>query len=1095
MKILIDMQGLQTPFSSKRGVGAYITGLLDELAGLRTPHDFMFLFNAEFAESYFEIRKRFPDLIGDHNSHLFTQRFFENYRTAASDQTRLAELFLAAYVETLEPDVLFSPNLQEGLDDRALTTFAAGSARFSQVATLHDLVPLHLTNEYLADPATSAWYHKKLSDAVSCDKIITVSETSKRDIERFLKVPAGRVEAIPNGFSSKTYHPVAEPGEGETVRSVLKFEGDYILYFGGADQHKNLVRLVEAYAKLPESVRKETKLVLGGGEPKRSSDVQRVIRDAGLGGYVVLPGYVPQALLPALIRQARLFVFPSTHEGFGLPALEAMACGTPTIGARKSSVAEIIAEPSALFDPYSVPDMAKLIARALKDEDWRRQVAAAGLRRAQDFSWRKAAERLVEVFEEQQEAARSGGKLSFVAARLARAATPDRDLLRSAATTIAETLPVARPPRIYVDASSVAVHGGNSGIQRVVRAVCNHFGEAIAGQGMTHHVVYAPDGGTEFHELQAFQTSGELEADPADDRPVDFAAGDTLLIVDLQPSLAIRMEGMVLRLRALGVRVYYVVYDLLPVLMPEKFWPDLQREFYRWLQAVSRSSGLLCISRTVADEAAAYLGRYGVQRPDPLLIGHFQLGADLQSAALSRGVPEDRQAQEEAFGDQLKFLMVGTLEPRKGHEQTIHAFERLWAQGADWRLIIVGKQGWKVNRLASFIRNHPEFERRLFWFERASDEWLQRLYELSDCVICASEGEGFGLPLIEAARAGKPVVARDIPVFREVAAAGAFYFPNSADPAALADALVQWGEHHAQGEHPLSAEMRPVGWREATASLVRVLTEQRWDHVVQPAGAVDLRQSLSFPNPNLEASGLHHPEAGFVWTTASATLKFSTAERYDTVRILLRCFSFRPMAFRILLDGDVVYAGKASTKGDEHAFDISGLGAGGHVLELSSDDPSTPPNDNRLLGLALQDISLTAVESVSSGQWVNVLDSRVSWTGFSDVEFDWRWTLDEDSRFAFNWSAAPCDAVISLFGHAAKESEIVFAVNGRRVHRETIGTDSGLVEFPATIVAGLNTVEVITPDVRPFSSKDRRKLGMAILDFRVSLAGDRTHAQ
>jgi hypothetical protein len=126
---------------------------------------------------------------------------------------------------------------------------------------------------------------------------------------------------------------------------------------------------------------------------------------------------------------------------------------------------------------------------------------------------------------------------------------------------------------------------------------------------------------------------------------------------------------------------------------------------------------------------------------------------------------------------------------------------------------------------------------------------------------------------------------------------------------------------------------------------------------------------------------------------------------------------------------------------------------------------------------------------------VNVLDSRVTWTDFSDVEFDWRWTLEETSRFAFNWSAAPSEAIVSVFGHAAKEGEVIFAVNGRKVHRQIIGTDSGLVEFPATIAQGLITVEVITPGVRPFSSKDKRKLGMAILDFRVRPAGDHTRGE
>jgi glycosyltransferase involved in cell wall biosynthesis len=120
--------------------------------------------------------------------------------------------------------------------------------------------------------------------------------------------------------------------------------------------------------------------------------------------------------------------------------------------------------------------------------------------------------------------------------------------------------------------------------------------------------------------------------------------------------------------------------------------------------------------------------------------------------------------------------MVGTLEPRKGHQQALAACEQLWADGVDANQVIVGKQGWMVEALVERMTHHAELNRRLFWLDGISDEFLEQVYAASACLIAASYGEGFGLPLIEAAQHKLPIVARDIPVFREVAGSHAHYF-------------------------------------------------------------------------------------------------------------------------------------------------------------------------------------------------------------------------------------------------------------------------------------------------------------------------------
>jgi glycosyltransferase involved in cell wall biosynthesis len=137
------------------------------------------------------------------------------------------------------------------------------------------------------------------------------------------------------------------------------------------------------------------------------------------------------------------------------------------------------------------------------------------------------------------------------------------------------------------------------------------------------------------------------------------------------------------------------------------------------------------------------------------------------------------------------FLMVGTMEPRKGHEQALDAFEILWQKGLKVNLVIMGKRGWLTQSLSKRLEAHQEFNRQLYWFEQADDRMLGKAYSSADCLLAASFGEGFGLPLIEAASFGLPIIARDLPVFHEVAGDYATYFEGQ-DGRDIALAIEAW---------------------------------------------------------------------------------------------------------------------------------------------------------------------------------------------------------------------------------------------------------------------------------------------------------------
>jgi glycosyltransferase involved in cell wall biosynthesis len=172
--------------------------------------------------------------------------------------------------------------------------------------------------------------------------------------------------------------------------------------------------------------------------------------------------------------------------------------------------------------------------------------------------------------------------------------------------------------------------------------------------------------------------------------------------------------------------------------------------------------------------------------------------------------------------DELSFLMVGTLEPRKGHTQVLDAFELMWEQGENVILVIVGKQGWMVERLTKRLKGHSELHKRLFWFQGISDEYLEMIYRASTCLIAASEGEGFGLPLIEAAQNGLSIIARDISVFREVAGEHVSYFEGS-EPEKLANHVREWLIDYNSGTKAHSNNIPWLTWEESAENLKSIL--------------------------------------------------------------------------------------------------------------------------------------------------------------------------------------------------------------------------------------------------------------------------------
>lgn len=1242
MRIVIDLQGAQAS-SAQRGIGRYSMALT--LALLQTQqHEFHVALNGSLQDSALQLRDRLATWLPPDRIHTWFSPHPPGEPVVAGTQAervyRAAQDLRASCLRSLQPDAVLVTSHFESPAGGGVTGRWQVEPPPS-VMVLYDLIPLLRPETYLTDPTIRTWYERQIDDAKRSAAMLAISSSSRREgIDHLGISPARCVD-----MSSDT-DPHFKTLEGHELDAAvarvrgLGLGGPFLLYTGGIDPRKNVERLIEAFARLPEPVRKRHRLVVVCGiHQAQRRELERRCRASGLRDEeVVLTGYVDEQTLVSLYNLCTGFIYPSVHEGFGLPVLEAMRCGAAAIASSTTSLPEVLGREDALFDPESTHDMARQMERLLTDEVWRHELKSHAATQATQFSWTATASRALEAMErcipgaagtnaprakpdalpargdsrprlamvspwppqrsgianhaadllpglassfeltlvrlsaevnpadprlcahgrvvdvpwfeqhahefdhivyqlgnsafhdrqfdlierfpgvvvlhdfflsgvmahrewggqagacwtqalleahgyaaaarrlrnedhsavvydypcsfaplrdalavivhsehamalgkrwypglnrdrwhqvpllripsngvEKREARRALGladdefivcsfgmvgptKLtlelidgwqhsrlasdrrcrlilvgnthpghygqevlnriqamghgrvmltgwvdddafqrhlaaadvaiqlrrnsrgetsaaaldcmgqglativnahgtmtelpqntvhqigeSFMPNELAAAlealwsnptrrnqlgsqarahvqaahglkacvrsyekvlaqavSTDTADSLRrnllSVATpsrisdqasrfawirAIVRSLPESQPrQRLFVDVTELVQRDARTGIQRVVR---NILGEWLQENpdGPLVCPVYSTPSIVGYRHARSFTLNWLGATATVEDEPIDVAPGDIFLGLDFQTRVR-EQQPFFDRCRLIGVKVCFVIYDLLPIRLPHCFSPGADESHQGWLSMVARNDGAFCISKAVADDLHAWLvdqrSKPGAYVNPHFKIDWFHLGSDLAGKTRSSGAIEAVDPVVSSIDPQCSLLMVGTLEPRKGHQQALEAFEMLWQRGSPAQLVIAGKAGWMTDSLQTRLRHHAEHGRRLFWFEQPSDELLESIYERASGLLAASEGEGFGLPLIEAAEKGKPILARDIPVFREVAAEHAAYF-QSGSTASMADQIATWMTSFSMRSHPESTGMPRMTWKQSAAKL------------------------------------------------------------------------------------------------------------------------------------------------------------------------------------------------------------------------------------------------------------------------------------
>ncbi|GGA11225.1 glycosyltransferase family 4 protein [Dyella caseinilytica] len=1002
MKLLLDLQGAQSQ-SRHRGIGRYTLALSREFLERAEPlHDVRLLFNARFdtpTDSLIRTlgRHACPErrILVEVPEHIRAQPGGNAWlRQAAARTMRHA-------IERLNVDVVWFSSPIEGYNDDAVLPDAP-PAGMASVATLYDLIPLHDPDAYLGHPRVHEWYKQGVNMLRRYDLLLAISEWVRQDAIERLHLPPERVVNIGSAVDGSFRAPEVNPLISEELRRQHGITRPFVLYSGGFDPRKNVAALIQAFGKLPEALRARHQLVIVG----RISDEDKLRLDAATRKAMLPPdsviytGFAPDGDLVRLYAECALFVFPSLLEGFGLPPLEAMACGAPVIASNAASLPEVISRRDALFDPTLVDSISERMECVLANPAFAEELRNYALERAASFSWNSVAGRAQDALQDLAKRHRSAStskpststthitcvrngttlpawlselderivsvtssseisdafpptesseRMLYIAdtssARqlepIMRAqpgvlliqeppqnllAAPDADVLQAAykaggyenlintlrggaqvadprliplmehslgvictderiphrlrmqatamaipditmlpahdtsdaclreislaytrhplalearllndiaaiegepddddLAAIASTIVATRGPncvrRWLVDVSGIAEKDIRTGIQRVVRNILRHWMESPP-TSVRIEPVRLSNGRYHYARRYGLDLLDLADVTLPEDA-VEIACGDIYVGLDWAIDSIAQAEPQLRDWHRRGVSVHFLVYDLLPITMPDMFHPHARHRFEDWLRRITCiADQLICISRTTADDLHDWMDTEALayQFGTAPTISHAPLGVD---AMLENHSSEPRQHLAKAMHARPTLLMVGTIEPRKGYDQALEASEILWGNGIDFNLVIVGQFGWLMEAFRASIDRHTERNQRLFWLDDAPDDELDAIYRTSTALLAASLGEGYGLPLIEAARRGLPVIARELPVFREIMGEHAQYFTATTAPQ-LADAL-----HGALAAPVAAAPTRWPSWKQSAAAMADKIAARR----------------------------------------------------------------------------------------------------------------------------------------------------------------------------------------------------------------------------------------------------------------------------
>jgi glycosyltransferase involved in cell wall biosynthesis len=367
MRIALDARGIN--LYSGTGIGTYTENVLKNLINIDIINKYHIFWSGNNYES---VKKENCKIVMTSKRH---QRFFEDH-------------YFPENIARESIDIYHMPQNGIGFSEEISC---------KKIVTIHDLIP------YIMPETVGKGYLLKFLKEMpviigGSDGIITVSEYSKRDILKFFPIDESKIFVTPLA-ADKKYTPMDKSYCKTFLKDVYNLENPFILYLGGFSERKNVASLLTAFSKVYKDLDKKYNLVIVGGYKDASQHLVKLTNELKINSHVIFTGFVPEEHLPVFYNGCDTFVYPSLYEGFGLPPLEAMNCGTPVIASNLTSIPEVVGDGGILINPYDISEISSAIGNVLGNEKLRLELSYKGLKRASEFSWQITAQNTLKVYE------------------------------------------------------------------------------------------------------------------------------------------------------------------------------------------------------------------------------------------------------------------------------------------------------------------------------------------------------------------------------------------------------------------------------------------------------------------------------------------------------------------------------------------------------------------------------------------------------------------------------------------------------------------------------------------------------------------------
>jgi glycosyltransferase involved in cell wall biosynthesis len=400
MRIVVDLQSCQSG-SRRSGIGRYSLGLAKAMAAHPRGHEVWIALSALMSGSIPEVRRAFDGILPTERIRVFDLPRNIEMRTTPPARVRAAEIVREDFLQTLSPDFVHIMSLFEGFREEVVTSVGQYFPGIKTSVTLHDLIPLVQSARYFIDGETKDFFQNKVENIKNAGLLLANSEFSRLEGIDLLGMGPDQVVNVSSAADERFKPITLDPQKSARLLARYGIRRQFLMYTATFDPRKNQSGLVSAFALLPRQLRSDYQLIIvGSGSDDELANLKALANDSGLEhDEVVFPGHVVDSDLVGLYNLCHLFVLPSLSEGFGLPALEAMSCGTATIGSNVTSLPEVIGWSEALFDPTDAKSISNKIHQALTDEGFLRALRERGLTQAKKFSWMQSADKVFDAFE------------------------------------------------------------------------------------------------------------------------------------------------------------------------------------------------------------------------------------------------------------------------------------------------------------------------------------------------------------------------------------------------------------------------------------------------------------------------------------------------------------------------------------------------------------------------------------------------------------------------------------------------------------------------------------------------------------------------